>query len=264
MFDYHLHTRYSFDSQADPLDMVRAAVQKGLKEICITDHMDIAPVGTTYIPPLDFAAYEAAFSRIESANPPIPVRRGIELGVTLESIEVFRRIPKEHTFDYILCSQHFIGKDDPYDRVYFLDKTQKEAYQLYLEETLTTLEAFSDYDAIGHIGYATKYYAGILPNRLDYGDHREVIDAILQLAIRQDKALEINTSGLRDTGDTLPTMEIVQRYRELGGVLITLGSDAHTPAGVGAHILETIERLRAIGFTQVATYQNRQPHLVSL
>ena len=93
----------------------------------------------------------------------------------------------------------------------------------------------------------------------------EIIDEILLTLIKNKTALEINTAGLRQPiGITSPDESIVRRYKELGGKLITIGSDAHYAEHLGAGIEQGYELALKCGFDKVAVYQGRTPTLIPI
>lgn len=95
--------------------------------------------------------------------------------------------------------------------------------------------------------------------------YSEIIDEILITLIRSGKSLEINTAGLRQPiGVTSPDESIVRRYKQLGGEMITVGSDAHFAEHLGAGIEQGYELALRCGFDKIALYQNRTPTLVPI
>ena len=258
MFDYHVHSNISFDSETPPREMAEALKRQGFREICFTEHLDVWQAGERseeHIP--DFMAYEKALNEIEI--PGLTIKRGIEVGITLQNAEWFSRVIRENRFDFVIGSQHTVGDRDPYDLVYYEGKTQKEAYTLYLEELIEGLRVFEDYCVVGHIGYVTKYWPGKEPRKFDYPTYADYFDEILRLALSGGKGIEVNTGGIPNTGDTIPTMEILKRYHELGGEILTIGSDSHSVPQAGRHIFETIERLKSLGFKYLCTYDQQKP-----
>lgn len=258
MLDYHMHTKISFDSIAEPQEMICAAKNCGLTEICFTEHVDFMfPSSPVQFELPDLAAYDHAFAALDKAG--IVVKQGLELGPTADNIEKYESFLTGRNYDFIICSQHFILEQDPYDLDYFKGKTQFESYRLYLTEMARTLRAFFDYDVVGHIGYVSKYWPGKEDKKLQYADHAEVIDEILKIIISNGKGLELNTSGFEKTGDFFPTKEILARYHALGGEIITIGSDAHTSDRVGAHVFNALDEIKQLGFRYICTFTERKP-----
>ncbi len=259
MFDYHVHSTISFDAVSTAEEMISAAAAKGLKEICFTEHMDIDPAGVSVKFRLDFPRYDAQFERLLAQNYPVAIKQGMEIGVFAGAAEEFEKITAGHDYDFVLCSQHFVGTKDPYYPSFYEGKTMHEAYRDYLAEILKSLQAYKNYDVVGHIGYPSKYYRGEEPCKFNYGDFPDLIDEILKTAVRDGKGIEANTSSIPKTGDTIATSEMLRRFRELGGEIVTVGSDAHRAENVGSHIPETLEKLKSLGFRYVCTFAKRKP-----
>lgn len=253
MFDYHMHTKISFDSNAEPLDMLRAAQAAGMREICFTEHYDIHPLRPGEIAPPDLQQYRDNIQLLRGQNSPVAVKMGIELGVTRELISEYKKIAEEFPCDFVICSQHFIHGEDPYDDGFF--DMYPDWQEDYLSAILSSITEFDSYSVVGHIGYPGKYCGQVMR----YAERSDLFDAILKKVISSGKGIEINTSSLSALGEFVPASCILSRYLELGGEIITLGSDAHTPSRVGANILDAVELLRSLKFKYVCTFSNMQP-----
>lgn len=259
LFDYHIHTDGSFDCEEPMMEQVLAAKRAGISEICFTDHADLDPCVKKNYPPIDFEKIKQEFAKAKEL-PGIDVKLGVELGVYKENIDEYRAFLADKELDFIICSQHYVIDCDPYFAdVYFKGLTQKEAYDKYLTEIYRTISLFDEYSVVGHIGYVTNYYPGPEPKALDYSKHSDIIDAILKKAIEKGKGIEVNTGGIGRTGYTLPTPQIIKRYLELGGEIITTGSDSHVSSVTGAHIAEATEMLKALGCKYICTFDRMKP-----
>ena len=73
--------------------------------------------------------------------------------------------------------------------------------------------------------------------------------------------MELNTYNGRTVADWLPVLNI---YKEVGGELITVGSDAHRTENVGRGVPEAYALLAQAGFRYVTLYEKRQPRPVRL
>ena len=256
MFDYHLHSAVSFDSEALPADMAAAAVQRGLREICFTDHYDfhtdpqVAPRGFTV------AQYKTAYDGLEV--PGLAIRRGVEFGLTRWNAPHLKELAAQYPYDFILGSVHFVDGFDPYEPEYWRGRTVQEAFRAYLEEAYQCLLVHSDFDVLGHLTYVCKsaYNPTHEPVRLEA--YRQITDEILKLLVAKGKGMEVNTSGVDRAGAFLPDAEFLRRFRELGGEIVTVGSDAHDPSRVGQYAAQALQMLKDI-FGHVCTYEKRQP-----
>ena len=256
MFDFHMHSRVSFDGHDTGLAMALAAKEQGLKEICFTDHLDYDPLGKMGKLDFDTDAYNAEYDHLEV--PGLTIRRGMEFGMDRKNVAQFKKDLQRRPFDFVLGSIHFVDDLDVYFEDFWRNKTIFQAERRCLEETLVCVELHNDFDVLAHLTYISKTRCHPAPRPVRYEDHREVIDEILKVLVRKGKGLEINTSGVDRCGDYLPPMEMVRRFRELGGEIVTIGSDAHRTNRVGQYSFAVCEQLKDI-FGHVCTFENRQP-----
>lgn len=256
MFDFHIHSYVSFDSQSDPLEVCAAAVKRGLKEICFTDHYDENPdpMGLCYR--FSIEAYNAAYDNL--SYPGLRIRRGVEVGLTADNQDFVRQLLSLRDFDYVIGSSHFVDGLDPYESRFWEGRTPRASIARYLEATLETVSRQEEFDVLGHLTYPSKSPCNPTGQPALYSDHREVIDEILRVLIAKGKGMEINTSGVDRVGVFLPDEAVVRRYHQLGGEIITIGSDAHTPDRVGQYTDRATQLCREV-FGYVCTFENRQP-----
>ena len=253
MFDYHMHSTVSFDGNDSALDMALAAKAAGLKEICFTDHIDYTPQMNMVF---DTNVYNEAYDRLEV--PGLLIRRGMEFGLTPTNRAQLETDAKRRSFDFIIGSVHFVDDKDIYLDEYWEGKTMEQAVELFLQETLACVRVHDGYDVLGHLTYLSKSPANPARKLLSYEDHREIFDEILREVVRHDKGIEVNTSGIDRCGGPLPTMDFVRRFKELGGRIVTVGSDAHDVSRVGQYTRRMAEQVKEI-FGYVCTFENRQP-----
>jgi histidinol-phosphatase (PHP family) len=147
---------------------------------------------------------------------------------------------------------------DVYFEEYWQDKTVFEAERRYLEATLDCVRLHEDFDVLAHLTYIAKTTAHHGPRPVPYAEHRELIDEILKTVAAKGKGLEINTSGVDLIGATLPDSEYLRRFKELGGEIITVGSDAHQTRRVGQYTDKACAMAKEI-FGHVCTFEKRQP-----
>ncbi len=258
MFDYHLHSDISADSTEPAVAHLLAAKQLGFHEICFTEHVDISPTDAAhnFIP--DLQRYQKMIGELRAQFPEIKIKMGLELGVNDGMVEVFAPYATALAFDFILNSLHFIGGEDPFYGNFFTGKTRVEAFETYLQETLRTLKQFDHYDVVGHIGYPSKYYPDQSLAAIRYHEHADTLDELLTYIVQAGKGIEINTSCMPVYGDTLPSRDIVARYVQLGGEIITIGSDAHKAQDLGRYYHEALQMLDAAGAKYICTFTQRQ------
>ena len=256
MFDFHMHSRVSFDGHDSGAMLARAALSRGLKEICFTDHLDYDPLEQMGCLAFDTDAYNAEYDSLEV--PGLTIRRGMEFGMTPDNRELFRQDLQRRPFDFVLGSIHFVDDLDVYFEPWWRGKTVFEAERRYLESTLECVRIHDDFDVLAHLTYVSKTHCHPAPRPLPYSEHREIIDEILKVVASKGKGLEMNTSGMDRCGGFLPTADYFRRFRELGGEIVTVGSDAHNAARVGQYAFDVCEIFRDI-FGYVCTFENRQP-----
>ena len=256
MYDYHMHTRVSFDGHDSGLAMALAAKERGLKEICFTDHLDYDPLGKMGDIAFDTAAYNAEYDNLEVEGRKI--RRGIEFGMTPTNVALFKEDLKRRPFDFVLGSVHFVDDLDVYYPEYWQGKTVFQAERRFLEATLDCVKRPDDFDVLAHLTYIGKTTAHIAPRTVPFEEHRELIDEILKVLAQKGKGMEMNTSGVDRCGGFLPTADYFRRFKELGGEIVTIGSDAHQDYRVGQYTYDACEILKDI-FGYVCTFEDRKP-----
>ena len=256
MFDFHMHSRVSFDGHDSGEVLARAAAAAGLKEICFTDHIDYDPLGTMPDMAFDTAAYNAEYDALEISG--LKIRRGMEFGLARDNTAQFREDLKRRHFDFVLGSIHFVDDLDVYFEPFWQDKTVFQAERRYLEETLACVQVHDDFDVLAHLTYIAKTRSHHAPRPVPYAEHRELIDEILRVVAAKGKGLEMNTSGVDRCGGFLPTKDYFQRFKELGGEIVTVGSDAHTADRVGQYSYQACEIFKDV-FGYVCTFEDRKP-----
>ena len=171
---------------------------------------------------------------------------------------------KEYDFDFAIASSHLVGDLDPYQNAYWENKTEQEAMNMYFQSILDNIKAFTDFDVYGHIDYAIRY----APNKnkkFSYLDYKDIIDEVLKRIIYIGKGIEVNTSGYKyGLGVPHPHTDILRRYKELGGELITIGSDGHKPDHLAYDFNVIEEHLLSIGYKYYTVFKNRKASMIKL
>ena len=258
--DFHIHTGWSSDSETPPEAQIERALALGMTEICFTDHQDFGfpPGDLDFL--FDTGKYLPAMTDLRQRYAGrIRVNIGVELGLQPHLGEQLAEYAGRYPFDFIIGSTHIARRMDPYDRIFFEGISEEEAYRSYFEEELENLTKYDCYDVAGHIDYVVRY--GPNQNRnYSYRRYVDVLDAILRTVIDRGKGIECNTNGIRvGLGEPNPSWDILRRYRELGGEILTLGADAHEPAHLG-YAFDTIgDRLKECGFRYYTVFHGREP-----
>lgn len=273
-FDFHMHTGASPDSHTSPEELANAALAAGLTHIAITDHYEAPPADPNLFPdknPRWLAAAADRYREVEANSQKniaavqaltagkLSVAMGMELGNPLEDLPRTEELIAAHDFDFLLASQHTNpGGPDFYFLQRFPELDLMAEMDIYFGELLKIVE-WGNFSSLAHLTYPFRYFpADKRPTNTRRWD--EIINRILRLLAEKGLALEINTSGLRkEIGEVSPALPLIRRFRELGGELITVGSDAHTPADVGAGIATAVELAEAAGFRYITRYEKRKP-----
>ena len=262
--DYHTHTRFSFDGRpaATHDAMCRRALEIGLSDIAFTDHLDVnGEVEKLYDFPFDPAASFAAMMEVkEKYKGRLNVVCGIELGNPTQYPEAARAVLNAHPYEFVIGSLHNLrGVPDFYHMNFdtMSDGLIRQLFDRSLDETLEMV-CFEGMTTLGHMTYMHRYVARS-GKKLDLKPYYEKITAIYDQLIHRDVALEINVSSLwKGLGMPMPSMELLKLYKDCGGKLVTIGSDAHAPENLGKAIRKGYAILETVGFHEVVTIENGQ------
>lgn len=266
MFDTHTHCYHSHDSNENPRDMINAAIDKGLDYIAFTDHFDGELTlldGFDDIPQIDLERHFKEITLLkEEFKDKIQVGVGIECGFMKEADGIYVQALKNYDTDIVINSVHTVEYEDCYLPSFFQKRTKEQAYFAYLQAVRDSLESSYHFDSIGHIGYVIRKSIYQYKS-LRYADFADIIDDILKNIISKGKALEVNTHGGKVI-DFLPTAEILKRYKELGGELLTFGSDSHNVNRICEKYSLAAHALKELGFEYMFKYLAHKPIAVKL
>jgi len=256
MFDFHMHSRISFDSDADPLTMALTAKAVGMKEICFTDHLDYDPLTLNQALQFDTQEYNSAYDDLEV--PGLQICKGMEFGMLPDNRQTLAQDLQRRHFDFVIGSVHFVEGIDIYYPEAWEGKTVDQAERRYLEEVLACVQHHDDFDVLGHLTYISKAQSNPLKRPVVYENYRELVDEIFCTLIAKDKGIEVNTGAVDINGLYQPEREFVLRFKELGGKFVTVGSDAHNDKRPGQYCMEAAKMVQDI-FGYVCTYHDRTP-----
>ena len=256
MFDFHIHSSVSFDSDTPAKAIATAAAGAGMREICFTDHWDYLPSPEDRHDLFYLDDYHAAYDDLKIDG--LTIRRGIEIGLNTWNADLCHAILEQSDFDFVIGSVHYADGHDPHFKEYWEGKTVEQAYMRYLETELECIRLHKDFDVLGHLTYVCKSPNNPFHAPLPYGECRELADEIMRVLIRNGKGIEINTSGIDKGVDLIPSMDYVKRFKELGGEIITVGSDSHSAERIGQYCAKTVAELKDI-FGYVCTFEKRKP-----
>lgn len=257
--DYHLHSKFSFDGKEEISDIIKAAVEANLDEICITDHLDIFKEVPDDEYDYNFDA-NACYSEIDNLRDlykgKLNIKKGVELGqpfVNKASADLFY---KNFSPDFIIGSVHNINDVD----LYYYNWDYLDEYPVYYDyvELLIKMAKESDFDVMGHLTYPLRYIFEARNEPFYLGIYEDRFKELFKILIEKGKGIECNTSGFNQKlNDSMPPLSLLKLYKECGGEIITVGSDAHKKEFVGS-VEKGYTLIKEAGFDYVSTYENRK------
>lgn len=269
-FDYHMHTNYSGDSTYLMEDLVNDAIKIGLEEICITDHVDYGikydwdsvDVNDEYYYPyklnVDYPKYFGEIERLrEKYKSQINIKVGLEFGMQMHTINEYEKLFLTYDFDFILLAIHQIENKQFWNNKYQEELTEEECYSRYYAELYNLVVNYKNYSVLAHLDLIRRYVAS--PEDT-FADHKPIITKILKQVIADGKGIELNMSSERYGIDGLtPSKQILQLYNELGGKIITVGSDSHNREQLAYGVQSGISILKEIGFEYICSFDKMIP-----
>ncbi|MCD7764029.1 MAG: histidinol-phosphatase HisJ family protein [Lachnospiraceae bacterium] len=268
--DYHVHTYYSDDSTWPMEDVVKKAIGMGMEEICFTDYVDygikvdwdwgqeIKYRNGDPFANVDYPRYMAEIAQMKNIyGDKIRIRTGLEFGMQMHTIPLYEKLFARYPFDFIILSVHQVEDKEFWTQDFQCGRSQQEYNERYYEEMLNLVKSYKNYSVLGHMDLIARYdNAGVYP----FQKIRPVVEEILKTVIADGKGIELNTSSHRyGLKDSQPCTEILKLYRDLGGRILTIGSDSHAPSHLGAYIREDSLVLKKLGFRYFCTYENMEP-----
>ena len=262
--DVHMHCGFSNDSETRPEDMVESAIAKGLSVICFTDHYDKDNLDWGDEAIFDVESYFQKMIELqEEYRDRIDIRIGAEIGMQPYLAEYYQNFMAQHPFDFVIGSVHSVLEHDV-ALDFFQKHSDPEGYKIYFEEMLQDVQKIKSYDVLGHLDYIVRY-SNQGSKGFDLNDYMDIIEEILKQVIAHGKGIEMNMSGLKyGLGAPHPQPEIIKRYRELGGEIITVGADGHIPEHIAYdyHLADDI--LKSCGFKYYTEFEGRKPVFVKI
>lgn len=266
IFDSHTHSKFSADSHEEPQNMAEAAIRNGVSGFCVTDHYDCDEVPLFGNVQRLSGSRDAVVALRKQYAGRLTIHRGIELAQGTMRPDEAESALTLGDYDFILGSVHAARWREDF---YWVDYKNPpyplgQMIEEYFEACLR-LARWDRVDAIAHLGYLKRYATARDGVPLDYTPCEALIEEILRTVIATGKALEVNTSGFRyGLAEFIPDPGVLRRYRELGGERITIGSDAHTAADIGAGHREAQRLLRELDYRYYAFYEARKPRMIPL
>lgn len=268
--DYHVHTDFSDDSIYPMEEVIKDAIQMGMNEICFTDHVDYgvkldwdSEQEIEYRDGMPFAnvnypVYEQTIKKLQNLyGDKISIKMGMEFGMQVHTIPMFEKLFNRYPFDFVILSVHQVDDKEFWTQDFQKGKSQKEYNEKYYQEILTLVKNYKNYSVLGHLDHIARYdVIGIYP----FEKASDIMVEILKIVINDSKGIEINTSSHRyGLKDLTPSRDILHLYKELGGEIITIGSDSHKKEHLGAYIQDTKNELSDMGYEYFCTYEKMNP-----
>ena len=253
--DYHMHTSFSDDSCYPMKDCIERAISLGFDEICFTEHIDHGCANSFCCNCKD---YYSAFQKYKSEYlDKITLKFGIEFGMQSHHKNYFDNIFEQYPFDFALLSFHQVEDKELWNQDFQNGKTQDEYNRIYFEEMYNTVKVFDNFSVLAHMDLMRRYDKfGEYP----FEKEKEIVEKILKLVIEKGKGIELNTSSFRyKLNDLTPSRDILKLYRELGGEIITIGSDSHRAEQLGQYIQFAQEELKRLGYKYFCTFDKMTP-----
>lgn len=275
--EYHVHCSYSDDSDEPMENQIKAAIDKKVNEICFTDHVDYGikndwdnPLGPKYRDsdpnheiPLYNVDYPNYFKDItyyaNKYKDQIIIKKGLEFGIQTHTIDLYNTLFNKYNneLDFVLLSMHQVNDLEFWTQDFQRGKTQKEYNEQYYKEIYDVIKKYKHYSCLAHLDLLSRYdLNGVYP----FANIKDRVAEILKIVIKDNKGIELNTSSYKyKLADTQPCQAILKLYYDLGGTILTVGSDAHSSKYVNDHYQDCIKVLKDIGFKQLCTFDKMVP-----
>lgn len=267
--DFHVHSNFSSDGKASMEEIINRALKMGLKTLCFTDHMDI-DFPTIYNDTFQFDIDEyvkTIWELKEKYKSRIEILMGVELGMQPHITGRMEDFTQSYPFDFIIGSVHVVDHMDPYFSHYWENITEENGILRYFETIKECCENFHNFHVCGHIDYIFRYAPSSKVNYCEYSypKYADILDEILKTLLNHGKGIEINTAGYKyGLGHPHPKTEVLKRYKELGGEIITFGSDAHLPEHLCYDFDKAAALLKDLGFRYYTIFREGKPFMVKL
>lgn len=258
--DFHLHTEFSPDSSTPMDDIIAGAIRERVDEICITDHLDI---GDPFEPYFKYTTedYIEHFKKIDECAKKyagiITIKKGMEIGYISGFEKENENFVGDNSLDFVIGSIHNLGEMD-----YYIADNDPDDFikieKLYLEKIIGMIDAVDYFSVLGHMNYPCKFF-GFREKLFTYKDFSDHLDEIFKKLVQKGKGIEINTSCLKTEGAFEALLPVIKKYKELGGEIVTIGSDSHDKKFVAYNFEKAQAMLLQAGFNYLSTFEKLQP-----
>ena len=258
--DYHIHSEFSGDSNQNMRDIFEKAISLGLDEIAITDHLEYDIEGMTEKWILNLDKYtKTVLEYQDEYRGKLDIKLGVEVGVQPHTREHLEEQIKKYPFDFVIASTHAINRCDLAWGELQKTRNKEELQRFYFETVLDNVKKYEQFSVYGHMDFVTRY-GGSSFSGMDLNEHWDIITKILKTLVLKGKGIEINTSGYRYKENRVyPEFKILKKYLELGGKIITIGSDAHIKEHIFMDVDKAYDILEKLGVKYITTFDKMKP-----
>nr|WP_319488313.1 histidinol-phosphatase HisJ family protein [uncultured Caproiciproducens sp.] len=262
--DSHVHSDCSRDANDPTMMMCESACRLGLYSITMTDHCECNLYKTEDYDRSIRQSYFEARKAGAVFHSRLNVYAGVEIGQPMQDKSAADDVLSACDFDFVLASVHNVKNELDFYDIDYKHADINDTMHRYFDEILEMI-SWGKFDSLAHLTYPWRYIVGEHNIKMDVDQYKDEIDKVLKALIQHHKALEVNTSGLRQKiGKTMPDLPTLIRYRELGGKLVTVGSDAHRWADVGGGVEQGLSLLFTAGFHHFAVYHHHVPKILPI
>ena len=278
LIDCHTHTQFSVDSDADIIQMIEKAISLGLSAYAVTDHCECNRWYSEeyykgeegykfYNFGQDFEKSVSAVTSLKKKYPDFNLLCGVELGQATQDIEIAEKVVSDNRLDFVIGSVHQLPKTDDFcflDYQKYSSAEIKNLLERYFLE-INKICNWGKFDVLGHLTYNLRYMHSALGYDPDISPYDDIIADSFKKLIQHGKGIEINTSGLRQSyGQTFPNLKYIKLFRQLGGEIISVGSDSHTVEDLGSGIKEGIKLASDAGFKYICYFKQHSPVFIEI
>ncbi|MCL2087785.1 MAG: histidinol-phosphatase HisJ family protein [Oscillospiraceae bacterium] len=267
MLDMHTHSTLSHDGENDMREMVEHAFKSGLKVIASTEHIDLnVYYSSKYKNNILIPRGHKEIRKLkEEYADKIKLIYGVEFAQSVHDKAFAKEIIDEYQFDYVLGSVHAVREISDF---YYLDYNELDNHDLmtkFFNETLEMVE-WGEIDAVAHLTYPLRYIVGRCKIDFKLSTFDNKIREIFKVMVAKNIALELNTCGMRLDNYNRPDPDFgyFELYKEMGGDMVTIGSDAHNKQFIGCDIPAALKKLKEIGFDRVTYFEKRKPFYLDI
>lgn len=260
LFDQHVHTHFSQDSTESLQNYIDKAINLGIDTLVFTNHIDYDYVTYNNNWLVDFDRELAEIKEYREKYPNLHIYQGVEFGYTASRVNEINDLIKNNNFNVINYSMHYSYGIDYYVQDEFKKHGIIETVRLYLESVIEMLDAPIDFDVLCHVDYGFKT-AHLIDNSIKLSMFEDELRIIFNKLIKLDKCLEINTKVEEAVSDDSNVQFLLTLYKECGGKLLTLSSDAHRVDRLCSSFDKYMKMIKDAGFNELSYFIDRKRYV---